>query len=175
MRTNKRQHRKSAVLAVACALVCGSFQMAAAQTTCAWTTLQDPVRQVIRCGDMFTLEREATAGLSIAERAGDAPPRAIELQGGAALIEVTPGAAPTQIRTPHSIAAVRGTTYIVDAGPSATSVFVLEGQVDVRKRSDASTVTLGPGDGVDVTPDAPLNVVTWGAARVDELLARFGR
>lgn len=159
----------------ACAVVCGSLQDADAQTTCSWTTLQEPVRQVIRCGDMFSVEREAGADLSIIERSDDAPPRAIKLDGGAALIEVTPGAASTQIRTPHAIAAVRGTTYIVDVGPSATSVFVVEGQVAVRKQTDASTVNLGPGDGVDVSPDDPLSVVTWGAPRVAELLARFGR
>ena len=160
---------------IICAAMCGSVQGALAQTTCTWTTLQDPVRQVIRCGEKFTIEREASAGLSIVERSGDAPPRAVDLQNGAALIDLTSGAAPTQIRTPHAIAAVRGTTYIVDAGPAATSVFVIEGQVDVRKQTDASTVKLGPGEGVDVAPDEPLAVVTWGAARVTALLDRFGR
>jgi len=175
MQMKSVQHRNRTSLAFACVMVCGSLQTADAQTTCSWTTLQEPVRQAIRCGEMFSVEREADAGLSIVERSGDAPPRAIELQGGAALIEVTPGAAPTQIRTPHAIAAVRGTTYIVDVGPSATSVFVLEGKVNVRKPTDASTVSLGPGEGVDVALDDPLNVVTWGAPRVAALLARFGR
>jgi ferric-dicitrate binding protein FerR (iron transport regulator) len=146
-----------------------------AQTSCSWSRLSDPVRQVIRCGDAVTLEREAGTDITIFERAGDAPPRAIELQNGAIFIEVTPGSAPTQIRTPHAIAAVRGTTYVVDASDASTSVFVLEGRVQVRKTNDASTVTLGPGEGVDVAADAALRVVSWGAARVAALLARFGR
>ncbi len=149
---------------------------AQAQSTCNWTTLQNPTRQVIRCGgDALALEREAGSILVIQERQGAAVPREIGLEEGAALIDVAPGAARTQIRTPHAIAAVRGTSYVVDAGPNATSVFVIEGQVDVRKTGNPSTVTLGPGEGVDVSAEQPLQVVRWGSARVAALLARFGR
>lgn len=175
MWTSRLSGRKHAVLAVSCALTGACAQSAAAQVSCVWTTLQDPVRQVIRCGDSFTLEREATTGLSIVPRSDGTPPRLIELQDGAAYITVEPGAAPTQIRTPHAIAAVRGTTYLVDAGRDETSVFVIEGQVAVRKQNDASFVTLGPGEGVDVASGVSLRVVTWGAARVAALLERFGR
>ena len=70
---------------------------------------------------------------------------------------------------------MRGTTYLVDAGRDETSVFVIEGQVAVRKQNDASFVTLGPGEGVDVASGVSLRVVTWGAARVAALLERFGR
>jgi ferric-dicitrate binding protein FerR (iron transport regulator) len=168
---------RSLLFLLAFALVIGCFAggPATAQTACSWSLLSDPVRQVIRCGDAVTLEREAGTQVTIFERAGDAPPRAIELENGAIFINVAPGSAPTQIRTPHAIAAVRGTTYVVDASTASTSVFVLEGRVQVRKTNDASTVTLGPGEGVDVAADTTLSVVSWGAARVAALLARFGR
>lgn len=142
---------------------------------CGFSTVEDPLRQSAACPGGLAFEREPQAELRIIERAGPQPPRAIEVQNGAILIEVEPGSAPTQIRTPHAIAAVRGTTYVVDAGDAETSVFVIEGAVTVRKTTDASTVTLGPGEGVDVRPDAPLAVVEWGDARVADLLARFGR
>jgi hypothetical protein len=146
-----------------------------AQQSCAWSNVTNPVRQIISCGESFTVEREPEAKVTIFERANDAPPRAIELENGAILIEVTPGSQPTQIRTPHAIAAVRGTTYVVDASASRTSVFVVEGRVVVSKQADASTVSLGAGDGVDVDDGTPLAVVAWNAARVTALLARFGR
>ncbi|MEM1074182.1 MAG: FecR family protein [Pseudomonadota bacterium] len=113
--------------------------------------------------------------LRINDRADDAAPRIIEVEGGAILINVTPGNAPTQIRTPHAIATVRGTSYVVDATRTQTSVFVIEGAVSVSKLDDASEVTLRAGDGVDVTPDDDLRVQIWGADRAAALLARFGR
>lgn len=121
------------------------------------------------------LEREPGTKITIFERRGSATPAAIELEGGAIFIEVIPGQGRTQIRTPHAIAAVRGTTYVVDVGPASTSVFVIKGSVTVRKADDPATVTLGPGQGVDVEPKKSVNVKTWGGKRVSALLARFGR
>lgn len=134
-----------------------------------------PVREIITCGDAVTIEREPTADLQITERPNEAAPSVIEVQGGAILIDVSPGHSSTEVRTPHAIATVRGTTYIVDAASAQTSVFVLEGGVNVRRADDAATVTLGVGDGTDVKPDEPLTVKQWGAARAQALLARFGR
>jgi ferric-dicitrate binding protein FerR (iron transport regulator) len=148
---------------------------ASGQTACTWTTIQDPLRQIITCGPALRVEREAGSSVTLIEGRNGSVPRTIELRGGAAFIEVTPGSAATQIRAPHAIAAVRGTTYIVDAGPAATSVFVIEGRVEVRKPEGGQSVMLNSGDGVDVTTDAPLEVVAWGAGRVADLLARFAR
>lgn len=142
---------------------------------CVFTAAESPARQRAECPGGLTFEREPQAALRILERAGPQPPRTIEVQNGAILIEVEPGSRPTQIRTPHAIAAVRGTTYVVDAGAAETSIFVIEGSVQVRKTTDASTVSLDPGEGVDVRPGAPLEVARWGAERAAALLARFGR
>jgi ferric-dicitrate binding protein FerR (iron transport regulator) len=150
-------------------------QPAEAQESCGVSNLSNPNRQLIRCGEALVLERETGTKITILERRGSAPPAAIELESGAIFIEVLPGNRRTQIRTPHAIAAVRGTTYVVDAGTTSTSIFVIKGAVSVRKTDNPSTVTLGPGQGVDVEPEVPLNVKTWGAKRVSALLARFGR
>lgn len=146
-----------------------------ADQTCTWSAISNPTLQQITCGDALMVEREPGTQVTIFERAGDAPPREIELKNGAILIEVTPGSVPTQIRTPHAIAAVRGTTYVVDAGQDSTSVFVIEGSVLVSKATDASTVTLGPGEGVDVGDAISFDVNEWPSNRVASLLSRFGR
>lgn len=161
------------------ALLCAALLLGtgtAAQETCTFTMVSEPARQVISCGGTLTVEREPGTAITIDERAGNAPPRAIEIEGGAILIDVRPGSAPTQIRTPHAIAAVRGTTYIVDAEAQRTSVFVLAGRVEVRKVEDGSAaVQLRPGQGVDVTATDRLEVKRWGAERAAQLRARFGR
>ena len=139
------------------------------------TSENTPPREIITCGDAVTIEREPAAELQITERPNEAAPRVIEVQGGAILINISPGHSPTEVRTPHAIATVRGTTYVVDAGAEQTSVFVLEGGVNVRRPNDPTTVTLEVGEGTDVTPGEPLAVRKWGAARAEALLARFGR
>lgn len=164
---------------------CFAFLAAAFWIILAWTHVAQACdiappdttsqRQVISCGDAVQIEREPTAELQIIKNPNEDAPRVIEVQGGAILITVSPGQAPTQVRTPHAIATVRGTTYIVDAGTEQSSVFVLEGGVDVRRTNDASTFTLFAGDGMDATLDAPLVIQEWGAARAQALLARFGR
>jgi len=134
-----------------------------------------PERQVIACGEAVVIERERAAQLEITKRPNADAPRVIDVQGGAILINISPGQAPTQVRTPHAIATVRGTTYIVDAGDEVTSVFVLEGAVTVRRTIDASTVTLTAGEGADVSLNAPVITQDWEPARAEALLARFGR
>ena len=130
----------------------------------------------LTCGTAFSVERETSADLRIMARPGDAPPRMIELEGGAILIDVLPGALPTQVRTAHAIAAVRGTTYVVDAKDGSTAVFVLEGVVEVRKsEDDARILTLTSGEGADIAPETELTSGQWPADRVTALLSRFGR
>ncbi len=160
--------------ALTCTILLLTNQPAASQS-CGVSNLSNPSRQLISCGDGLVVEREAGTKITIVERQSNAPPEAIELESGAIFIEVVSGSRGTQIRTPHAIAAVRGTTYVVDAGLTSTSIFVVKGAVEVRKTNNPSTVTLGPGQGVDVDPETPLDVKTWGANRVSALLARFGR
>lgn len=148
---------------------------AQADQTCTWSEVSDSNRQQITCGDAFTMERESGTDITILESSGDVAPRTIELKNGGILIEVTPGSAPTQIRTPHAIAAVRGTIYVVDAMENSTSVFVLKGSVAVNRIADAATVTLGAGQGIDVGDGFAFTVTEWPADRAAALLARFGR
>lgn len=156
-------------------LIVSSAPAVFAEDGCTVTQTGDPLRQIISCGEAVTIEREPAADITIFKPRGDAPPRAIELLGGGLLVNVTPGSARPEIKTPHAIAAVRGTTYVVDAGADRTSVFVITGSVDVSKVEGGRGVTLGPGDGIDVQADQPLSAAQWPADRAAALLARFGR
>lgn len=138
-------------------------------------SVENPAREIFTCGDAVTVEREPSAALRIIERSGDPAPRRIEVEGGAILIQIAPGSAPTTVKTPHAIATVRGTSYVIDVSADQSSVFVIEGAVTVQRVNDASTVTLNAGEGTDVSADTELSVKTWGAARAQALLARFGR
>ncbi len=136
----------------------------------------DPDREVLRCAFGLVIEIEAAAALEITGEVSPDAPTAMDLNSGAAFIEVEPGAARPQIRTPHAIAAVRGTVYVVDVTETTTSVFVVEGEVTVSKVDDQSeAIVLGPGEGVDVASDTTLEANVWPAERARSLLARFGR
>ena len=152
-----------------------SFWAQAAQSCDMSMSENAPFRQIVTCGDAVTIEREPTAGLQITKSPAQVAPRMMEVEGGAILIQVSPGRSSTQVRTRHAIATVRGTTYIVDAGTQQTSVFVIEGAVEVRRANDASTFTLNAGEGTDVSLDEPISVERWGIARAEALLLRFGR
>jgi ferric-dicitrate binding protein FerR (iron transport regulator) len=70
---------------------------------------------------------------------------------------------------------VRGTKWAVDAVENRTSVFVVQGRVAVGRRAGSGSVTLGPGEGVDVEAASPLTVKRWPPARVAALMARLGQ
>lgn len=146
---------------------------AAAQTLpgCEARRASDPPRTVVDCGGTI-LEWEAAAAIGIVPRGRGGT---VLLEEGAALVETAAGGHDFQIRTPHAIASVRGTLFAVEVGAGETAVFVSEGRVSVRKIGTADGVVLSAGQGVDVSPGAPLVVRRWGAARVAGLLARFGR
>lgn len=152
-------------------------RVTAAQTLagCTATDLTDPPRIAYQCPGGLVIEAEAAAALGIVTAAPDGRPTDIEVSSDAVLIEVEPGTGPFQIRTPHAIAAVRGTEYAVDVEDGKTAVFVAEGEVAVSRPDGSDTVVLGPGFGVDVTAGEPLVVREWGAQRVTNLLNRFGR
>lgn len=142
---------------------------------CALTSVSDPDRFVLNCAGNLVIEMDAATKMGIINDRDGLPGR-VTLSQGTVLIEVQPGGATPQIRTPHAIAAVRGTLYAVEIQSESTAVFVVRGAVNVRHlRGSGGSVDLGAGQGVDVTPGQGLDVKTWGEARVRNLLSRFGR
>ncbi|MEM9763430.1 MAG: FecR family protein [Pseudomonadota bacterium] len=136
---------------------------------CSVTELTGPARLAYACAGGVLIEAEAAAAM------GFAAPGALSLEAGAVLIEIPEGHA-FQVRTPHAVAAVRGTLYAVETQEDVTSVFVLEGTVAARAvEAGAPTVLLGAGEGIDLHAGAPASAATWGEARSQALLARFGR
>lgn len=142
---------------------------------CALTSVSDPDRFVLNCAGNLVIEMDAATKMGIVTGRDGLPGR-VTLSQGTVLIEVQPGGTTPQIRTPHAIAAVRGTLYAVEIQSESTAVFVVRGAVNVRHlRGSGGSVDLGAGQGVDVTPGQGLDVKTWGEARVRNLLSRFGR
>lgn len=133
--------------------------------------------QTWRCGNGITIVAESGARFELRDANGDGRIDSVELSSKAVLVHVPkkPGGTPFKVLTPQAIAAVRGTKWAVDAAEARTSVFVAEGRVGVTPRSQARGVVLGPGEGVDVEPNTPLTVKTWGRPRVDALMARLGQ
>lgn len=169
--------KKFALFTVCSLLTCLATQPLTAQTLsgCSKTELQDPPRSVYQCAGGITLEAEAATALGIVERQADDRPTDVEVSTDGLYIEVVPGSGPFQIQTPHAIAAVRGTVYVVDVTDDMTAVFVREGEVSVSRADGSDAVLLTPGLGVEVSPGTPLETRRWPAARVDALLDRFGR
>jgi len=137
---------------------------------CRVTALTDPPREVLRCGGGLTIEAEKDAQYSVVDK------NKVEVTSRAVLIDVAPGRrGGFQVLTPHAIATVRGTLYVVDVKAGQSDVFVSRGKVGVRNRSTSESTTLSPGQGSDVIPDKPLDAHVWAAERVQKLMARFGR
>lgn len=136
----------------------------------------DPPRTTLTCPNGVKITAEEGTTFTLEDRSDAAGPEAVKLDGQALLLEVPPGSETGfEVVTPQAIAAVRGTRWAVDVADGKTAVFVVNGQVSVRRDADAPAVTLGPGEGVDVAPGTePLTVRRWGAARAAALLARFG-
>lgn len=151
--------------------------MSAAQApeNCQLQRLSQPDRHVLRCtgGLVITLDAAAQIGLHVNP---DDPPRVVDLKRGSILIEVEPGSAPTQVQSRHAIAAVRGTEFAVEDTGERSAVFVVSGRVRVFHRdSGFGSVSLRGGEGVDVAAAERLVVKSWGKARIEELMSRFGR
>ena len=156
-------------------LLVGGAAHAQDATGCRSAEASNPPRQVVTCGSGLTIEAEAAVDLKLFSTASGGRPQRLELDGKAVLIDLDPGSGPFQISTPQAIASVRGTIYAVDVGPAVTSVFVQRGRVAVSRRDGSASVDLGPGQGIDVKRGEPLAVKRWAPARVQRLLARFGR
>jgi len=169
--------KKTAAFTICALLMSLAAQPLAAQTLsgCTRTELQNPARSVYQCAGGVTLEAEAATALGIVEREADDRPTDVEVTSDGLYIEVAPGSGPFQIKTPHAIAAVRGTVYVVDVTSTMTAVFVREGEVSVSRADGSDTVLLTPGLGVDVSPGEALETRQWPQTRVDALLDRFGR
>ncbi len=132
---------------------------------------------MLRCGDGLTVRTAPGSSYHSVDPQGREPPKALQVDRGAVEVEfhATRQRHDFQILTPVAIAAVRGTKWIVDVTPGATSTFVIAGTVVVRRRGTAGQVRLEAGQGVDVGPGpGPLTVKRWPPARVRALLARFG-
>ena len=137
---------------------------------CKVTALADPPREVLRCGSGLKIEAENGAQYRLKDQSH------LEVNGRAVLIDVTPGRrGGFQVLTPHAIASVRGTLYVVDVKDGQSDVFVSRGKVGVENRSTRERATLRAGEGSDVVPSKPLDAHVWAAERVQKLMARFGR
>jgi FecR protein len=161
---------------LACALT--SIEIAAAQPADKGCSSENSVvAQTLHCEGGVTIIAENGARYTLQDRGGKGRVDAVELTGGALLVEVPkkPGGNKFQVITPQAIAAVRGTRWAVDATEAKTSVFVVNGRVAVGRRRGSHSVTLGAGDGVDVEEAGPLTVKRWPSARVSGLMARLGQ
>ena len=133
--------------------------------------------QTLRCPTAITIVAESGAKFELRDRNRDGQVDSVELSNKALLLEVPkkPGRARFDVTTPQAIAAVRGTKWAVDAESGKTSVFVVDGRVNVARAAGRGSVVLGPGEGVDVETSGELVVKRWGAARVAALMARLGQ
>jgi ferric-dicitrate binding protein FerR (iron transport regulator) len=167
---------KAGFVLLACTL--GAIEIAAAQPSNQGCVSENSsgMTQTLHCEAGITIVAEVGARYTLLSgRKGRVD--AVELDGKALLIEVTPkpGGNKFQVVTPQAIAAVRGTKWAVDVAGDKTSVFVVSGRVGVGRRTGGRGVTLRPGEGVDVEAGAPLTVKRWAPARVSALLSRLGQ
>lgn len=133
-------------------------------------------RNLIQCRGGLSITVEKDARYELLDRNRNGRVDGVRLRNKALLIDLPKSPKEGfEVIAPQAIAAVRGTRWAVDVGAGKTSVFVVDGEVGVRRRSGSSRVTLGPGDGVDVeTGSGPLTVKHWPKKRVTALMARFG-
>ena len=135
-------------------------------------------QQTLRCEPNVTIIAEGGAQYTLLDRDKNGRVDAANLGSKALLVDAPKarGRASFQVITPQAIAAVRGTKWAVDVAADKTSVFVVRGNVAVRRPSARRGVTLGPGEGVDVdTGTGPLTVKRWPPERAAALLARLGQ
>jgi hypothetical protein len=175
--TNMTHSIRLAAAIVAAACLYGSA--ASAQQAGPGCTSSQPVSgpQTLHCGGV-TIIAENGARFTLLDRDRNGRVDGVDLQSKAIFIEAPKQKAGKtfEVMTPQAIAAVRGTRWAVDAEGSKTSVFVETGRVGVRRVTGPGSVTLGPGEGVDVDTSAtPLDIKRWPAPRVAALMARLGR
>jgi hypothetical protein len=138
---------------------------------------RNPSEKIMRCGDDLVVRSAPGTHYQPVEQRGNEQPNALRLDSGALMLELRPSVPPKdfQVLTPHAIAAVRGTKWIVEVRATRTSTLVLSGEVAVKRRRGEQTVVLHPGEGADVTRGTgSFTAKHWPRARVRALLARFG-
>jgi hypothetical protein len=171
-------------LSLFCVALLGMFWMgdALAQQPAAPGCVMEPMtltgRQTLRCEPNVTIVAEGGAQYTLLDRDKNGRVDGANLGGKALLVDAPKarGRSGFQVITPQAIAAVRGTKWAVDVDAGKTSVFVVRGNVAVRRLSAGRGVTLGPGEGVDVdSGTGPLTVKRWPPARAAALLARLGQ
>src|SRR5258707_8749341 len=170
----------SVIIRAACVAIAWLFfsvEMAAAQPANMGCATESPANapQTLRCEGGVTIVAENGARFTLQDRDGNGRVDSVELSSKALLLEVPkkPSGNRFQVITPQAIAAVRGTKWAVDAAEGKTPAFVVNGRVAVGRRTGSHSVTLGPGEGVDVEAAGPLTVKRWPAARVAALMARL--
>ena len=91
--------------------------------------------QTLQCETAITIVTEDGAKFELKDRNRDGHVDSVELSNKALLIEVPkkPGGNRFNVVTPQAIAAVRGTKWAVDASEGKTSVFVVDGSVNVTR------------------------------------------
>jgi ferric-dicitrate binding protein FerR (iron transport regulator) len=170
---------KATIRAILVALACSlpPIATAGAQSATGGCTAESSTftTQTIRCKAGVTIVVENGARYTLRDRDGNGRVDSVELSSKALLLEVPKGRNEFKVITPQAIAAVRGTIWAVDAVENQTSVFVVHGRVAVGRRAGSNSVTLGPGEGVDVEAAGPLTVKRWPPARVAALMARLGQ
>jgi ferric-dicitrate binding protein FerR (iron transport regulator) len=170
-----RTFARAACVALACFL--WSADNAASQPANAGCLSQPSAKQTLRCDNGITIVAEDGAKFELRDHNRDGHVDSAELSSKALLVEVPkkPGGTRFDVLTPQAIAAVRGTKWAVDAAEGKTSVFVVNGRVNVGRRAGGRQVVLGPGQGVDVEATGALVVKRWPPARVAALMARLGQ
>jgi hypothetical protein len=168
---------RAACIGLACLFV--PIGMAAAQPANMGCSTENTAgaSQTLRCEGGVTIVAENGARFTLQDRDGNGRVDSVELSSKALLLEAPKKERGNrfQVITPQAIAAVRGTKWAVDASENKTSVFVVIGRVAVGRGTGSHSVTLGPGEGVDVEAAGPLTVKRWPPARVSALMARLGQ
>ena len=133
--------------------------------------------QTLQCETSITIVTEDGAKFELRDRNRDGHVDSVELSNKALLVEVPRKSGGNQFNvvTPQAIAAVRGTKWAVDASDGKTSVFVVDGSVNVTRPAGGDEVVLKPGDGVDVEASGKLIVKRWPPERIKALMTRLGR
>jgi hypothetical protein len=138
---------------------------------------RNPSEKILRCGDDLVVRATPGTRYHPVDQRGNEPPKALQLDTGALMIEFHPNNMQKdfQILTPQAVAAVRGTKWVVDVSGARTSTLVISGEVAVVGLRADKTVVLKPGEGADISAGTDsFAAKRWPEERVRALLARFG-
>ncbi len=139
---------------------------------------RNPSEKIMRCGDDLVVREARGTRYHSVDQQGKEQPKALRLDAGALMIEFHPGDTHKnfQILTPHAIAAVRGTKWVVDVGRARTSTLVISGEVAVGRPHAEPALIHKPGEGADISPGTgAIAAKRWPEeSACGRSLARFG-